>query len=84
MKYYKREAESVLGEGVIYLCVDIEADEVISQVECYQDQLFWVNKNEQSDERFMLVDQPASEIGLEDEYLIDQVEFENIWNKAIV
>lgn len=84
IKYYKRESESELGEGVIYLSVDTNLDEVISQVECYKDQFFWSNNDEQSDSRFMLADQPASEIGLTDEYLVDEAEFKNIWTQATV
>ena len=80
--YYKHYAESMLGEGTAFMAVDAEEDQVVRQVETYGDEFFWSDTESQSDERFMLTDQPASEIGLGEEHQIEQIEFEEAWAKA--
>lgn len=82
MVYYKHYAESVLGEGMALMAVDTDEDQVVKQVEVYGDEFFWSDAEAQSDERFMLADQPASEIGLREDHQIEQSEFEEAWVKA--
>lgn len=83
MIYYKHDAESVLGEGTVYLAVESEEDIVLQQVEIYSGKAFWSDAESQSDERFMLADQPVSSIGLGEEHQIERAEFEQVWAKAV-
>lgn len=79
-KYYRHSAESVLGEGVVFM--EVIDDEVVRQVEIYGEKLVWCDKSGQSDDRFMLADQPASIIGLKSEDEISAKEFSDIWSRA--
>jgi hypothetical protein len=79
-KHFKHWAESELGEGVIFM--EAIGDDVVRQVEIYGSTFVWCDQSGQSDDRFMLADQPLSAIGLEAEHEISSAEFEDAWNKA--
>lgn len=79
-KYYKHWAESELGEGSAFM--EVVDDEVKRQVEVYGESLIWCDETGQSDDRFMLADQPASVMGFEPEHEIAAAEFEEAWRKA--
>ena len=80
VKYYKHWAESDLGEGEAYL--EVVDDIVTRQVEVYNGEMFWSTWEDQKDIRFIIADQPASEIDLTSEFEIDSQEFEDIWGQA--
>ncbi|HDS0947610.1 TPA: hypothetical protein QDZ34_000123 [Stenotrophomonas maltophilia] len=81
-KYFQHWAESVLGEGIILL--EATGDEITRQVEIYGDSVIWCDSSGQSDDRFMLADQPVSAIGLDTEHEIPASDFEAAWRKARV
>jgi hypothetical protein len=79
-KYFKHWAESILGEGIILLeAVD---DEVTRQVEIYGETIIWCDRMGQSDDRFMLADQPLSNLGLGPEDEVAESDFEVAWASA--
>lgn len=79
-KYFKHCAESILGEGLIFL--EATGDEITRQVEIYGDSIIWCDNEGQSDDRFMLADQPLSIIGLGAEHEIPAPDFEAVWSRA--
>lgn len=78
--YYKHAAESDLGEGEVFL----EAIDGIftRQVEIYGDKIVWCDQQGQSDDRFMLADQPLNPGDFEDEDLMSSADFEDLWREA--
>lgn len=82
INYFKRQAESEYGEGVVYMAVDCDSHMVLKQVEVYGDNSRWADTHSASDGEMMLADQPASEIGLTENDRISQLEFEEIFEKA--
>ena len=79
-KHFKHWAESDLGEGVVLM--EAVGDDIVRQVEIYGETFVWCDKTGQSDERFMLADQPLSALGLEPEHEISAAEFVSAWNRA--
>lgn len=79
-KYFKHYAESILGEGLIFL--EATGDEITRQVEIYGDSIIWCDKEGQSDDRFMLADQSLSMIGLGAEHEISASDFNVVWSRA--
>lgn len=79
-RFFKHWAESVLGEGVAFM--EARGEWIVRQVEIYGPCIVWCNEQGQSDDRFMLADQPLSDLGLtvEDEIYAD--EFEAVWRRA--
>ncbi|XCN73276.1 MAG: hypothetical protein Q3M24_00505 [Candidatus Electrothrix aestuarii] len=75
-KYFKRFAESDIGEGFAY--VEVIDSWVSRQVEIYGDQYRWADKNNTE----WLADQPLSELGLKPEDEILKEEFESVWMEA--
>jgi hypothetical protein len=78
--HFKHFAESDLGEGVALM--EAAGDEIVRQVEIYGSTLVWCDQTGQSDERFMLADQPLSALGLGPEHEISAAEFEAAWSQA--
>ena len=76
-KYFKRGAESDLGEGTVYL--EVSNGWPSRQVEVYAEE--WRGADEQHNE--WLAHQPIEELGLESEDEIDASEFEYIWRQAL-
>lgn len=79
-KYYKHWAESDLGQGNVYM--EAIGDEIVRQVEIYGGRIVWSDKNGQSDENFMLADQPLSWLDLDSDDGITASEFEAAWKRA--
>ena len=79
-RYFKHWAESDLGEGEALM--EAVGDEITRQVEIYGSMLIWCDQTGQSDERFMLADQPLSALGLGPEHEITAAEFEAAWSQA--
>ena len=79
-KHFKQFSESVLGEGVALM--EAAGGEIVRQVEIYGSTFVWCDQTGQSDERFMLADQPLSALGLGPENEITSVEFETAWSQA--
>jgi len=79
-RYFKHRAESDLGDGEIFL--EVVGDEVVRQVEIYGSKLIWCDGFGQSDERFMLADQPFSSLGLTSADEVSVSDFEHVWLKA--
>jgi hypothetical protein len=80
-RYYRRQSESDLGEGVAYLEFDGELAQ--RQVEIYGDRWFDSRTEYHPEIGPGLVDQPLSEIGLADEDEIPAEEFERVWREAM-
>lgn len=81
MRYFRRDAESELGEGVAYMAVDDEGV-VVAQVEIYGAQRFWSTQDAEVDPRFAICDQGLSELGLGPEYEVTKAQFEEAWRAA--
>jgi hypothetical protein len=80
--YFKHEAESELGLGVVYL--EFNGNWASRQVEIYEDKWFLSNRDYHPETGGLsLCDQPLSEIGLGIEHEISQSEFEIVWNEAL-
>lgn len=79
-KYFKHWAESDLGEGLALM--EAIENEITRQVEIYGTTFVWCDQTGQSDERFMLADQPLAVLGLSPEHEITAGEFEAAWNQA--
>ncbi|MEG2804805.1 hypothetical protein [Stenotrophomonas sp.] len=79
-QYFKHWAESELGEGTVLM--EAMGDEIVRQVEIYRSLTVWSDKTGQSDERFMLADQPLSWLDLDEDDGITAGEFEAAWKKA--
>lgn len=79
-QHFKHFAESDFGEGIAFM--EAVGDEIVRQVEIYGSTLAWCDRNGQSDERFMLADQPLSALGLGPEHEISAAEFEAAWSQA--
>lgn len=79
-KYFKHIAESDLGEGIVLM--EAVGDEVVRQVEIYDSNFIWCDRDGQSDDRFMLADQPVSLLELDAEDEISASEFEEAWKNA--
>ena len=77
---FARAAESDLGEGVVLF--EAVRDEIVRQVEVYGSSMIWCDRNGQSDDRFMLADQPLSSLRLTPADEISLSEFEDAWAKA--
>jgi hypothetical protein len=80
-RYFKREAESDHGLGVVYMEFDGEA--ASRQVEIYGDRWFDSRTSYYPDVGPGLCDQPLSELGMLDEEEITDKEFEQVWEKAL-
>ena len=79
-RYFKHEAESVIGSGVAYIEFD---DEWASrQVEIYGTRWFCSNREYHEELGPALADQPLSMLELLPEHEISREEFEAIWQKA--
>jgi hypothetical protein len=81
-KYFKHWAESDLGEGVVLM--EAVGDQITRQVEIYGSVSIWCDQDEQSDNRFMLADQPLSQLALGADDEIPALEFEEAWKNARV
>ena len=79
-RYFKHWAESELGEGIAFM--EAMDDDIVRQVEIYGSIFVWCDQSGQSDDRFMLADQPLSSLGLGAEHEITAAEFEDAWSKA--
>lgn len=79
---FARAAESDLGDGVVLF--EAVGDEIVRQVEVYGSSMIWCDRNGQSDDRFMLADQPLSSLRLTPADEISLSEFEGAWAKARV
>lgn len=76
-RYFKREAESELGEGIVWL--ESTDGWPSRQVEIYGDAWRW--GDEAHDE--WLADQPLDVLELGAEHEIDPAEFERVWQEAL-
>ena len=83
MRYFRRDAESELGEGEALMETDPDLDLVVRQIAIYGEAIFWSTPDQQSDDRFMIADQPVSCIDLTAEYEIPRAEFETMWRRAV-
>ncbi|MET4617275.1 hypothetical protein [Stenotrophomonas sp. HMWF003] len=79
-QYFKHWAESDLGQGNVY--IEAVGDVIVRQVEVYRSVTTWADKHGQSDERFLLADQPLSWFDLDSDDGITATEFEAAWKKA--
>ena len=57
-KYYKHPAESDLGKGNVLM--EARGEKILRQVEVYGLRAVWSDASGQSDDRFLLADQPLS------------------------
>jgi len=80
-KYYKRDAESDLGFGTVYL--EFDGEWATRQVEKYGERWFCSNVEYHEDIGPALVDQPLSVLELSIENEISLFEFEEAWEQAI-
>ncbi|UNP29290.1 hypothetical protein [Lysobacter gummosus] len=80
IKYYKHWADSDLGEGTAYM--EVADDLVVRQVEIYGPTIVWSDRVGQSDDRFVIADQPVSSLDLGPEHEIEPSEFAEVWRKA--
>jgi hypothetical protein len=80
-KYFKREAESGLGKGTVYL--EFDCDWATRQVEVYGDRWFDSTREYHPELGPALVDPPLSVLDLKPEQGITAQEFEEIWKKAM-
>ena len=79
--YFKHEAESDLGEGIVYF--EIDDIWVVRQVEIYGDRWFCSNRDYHPEIGPALCDQPLSELDLRPEHEISPNEFEVVWSEAL-
>jgi len=79
-KYYKHWAESGLGKGNVLM--EARGEKIVRQVEIYGTKLAWADEHGQSDDRFMLADQPVSFLDFDEDDEISAREFESAWKKA--
>lgn len=79
-KHFRHWAESDLGQGYVYM--EAIGDEIVRQVEIYGGRIVWSDKTGQSDENFMLADQPLSWLDLDSDDGITATEFEAVWKRA--
>ncbi len=76
IQFYRRAAESDLGDGIAYL--EITDGWPTRQVEVYGDKWRW---GDTGDSRW-LADQPIDVLGLSSEHVIPSDEFELVWAEA--
>jgi hypothetical protein len=76
-RYFKREAESDLGEGVAF--IEITDGWPSRQVEIYGDTYRWADEAH----REWLADQPFDVLELGEEHEIQAEEFEHVWQDAV-
>lgn len=76
--WFRRNAESELGEGVVYL--ETEEGWPCRQVEVYGDVWRWGDK----DHPQWLADQPLDVLELGEEYAISAGDFERVWEEALL
>ncbi|QSQ12251.1 hypothetical protein [Myxococcus landrumensis] len=76
-RYFKREAESDLGEGVAYM--EITEGWPSRQVEIYGGTWRWADEAHTE----WLADQPFEVLDLGVEYEIELDEFEQVWQEAL-
>lgn len=76
-KYFKRDAESDLGEGTAYL--EVTDGWPSRQVEIYGQSWRWGNAAHPE----YLADQPLDALELGEEHAISQDEFERMWTNAL-
>lgn len=79
-KHFKHWAESELGQGNVL--IEAIGDVIVRQVEIYGSVVVWADRSGQSDERFMLADQPLSWLDLDSDDGITAAEFEAAWKRA--
>ena len=79
-RHFKREAESDLGTGIVYL--EFDDAWAMRQVENYGDRWFRSERDFHPELGPALCDQPLSELGLGSEHEITEVEFEQAWRHA--
>jgi len=79
-KYYKHWAESGLGKGNVLM--EARGEKIVRQVEIYGAKLVWADQHGQSDDRFVLADQPVSFLDFDEDDEISAREFESAWKKA--
>ena len=80
--YYKHEAESNVGIGVVYF--EFDGIYASKQLEIYGDRWFCSHNTRYHPEIGpALCDQPLSVLGLTSQHKISREEFEDIWNKAL-
>ena len=80
-KFYKLEAESIYGEGIVY--IEFDEEYATRQVEQYGSKFEWATVKDQSDVELVICDQPLSILEIEAEFEISEEEFNKVWNKAI-
>ena len=80
-RYFKRDAESELGNGVVYL--EFQDDWPTRQIEIYGDRWFSSHKGYHPELGPALADQPLSVLELGEEFEITSEEFETAWNEAL-
>lgn len=81
-KYYKHPAESDLGKGNVLM--EARGEKILRQVEVYGLRAVWSDATGQSDDRFLLADQPLSFFDFDEDDEISAREFESAWKKARV
>ncbi|QKW55182.1 hypothetical protein [Stenotrophomonas sp. NA06056] len=79
-KYYKHWAESGLGKGNVLM--EARGEKIVRQVEIYGAKFVWADETGQSDDRFVLADQPVSFMDFDEDDEITAREFEIAWKKA--
>jgi len=79
-KYYKHWAESGLGKGNVLM--EARGEKIVRQVEIYGTKVVWADETGQSDDRFVLADQPVSFMDFDEDDEISAREFEIAWKKA--
>ena len=80
--YFKREAESDLGIGTVYL--EFDGEWAIRQVENYGEKWFRSDRQFHSEIGPALCDQPLSQLGLTFLDQISEDEFERAWVRAVI
>jgi hypothetical protein len=76
-QYYQRDAESDLGEGVVYL--EVTDEWPTRQVEIYGDTWRWADEKHNE----WLADQPLHVLGLDTADQIASDKFEQVWREAL-
>lgn len=79
-KYFKHQAESDLGKGNVLM--EARGEKILRQVEIYGLRAVWSDATGQSDDRFLLADQPLSFFDFDSDDEISAREFETAWKKA--
>lgn len=79
-KYYKHPAESYLGKGNVLM--EARGEKIVRQVEIYGTKVVWADQTGQSDDRFVLADQPVSFLDFDSDDEIGAREFESAWKRA--